>query len=252
MQTYHILNGDCLAEQLQQTNINKDFIVCRECLIEGDVFAENITEFWKTRAKYMANNYNVSNKDYYSKSVIEFEKLYNIPDNAEVCLWFENDLFCQINMWFVTSMLVHYPTLKIYRIFPIIENENNIWKGFSIANHEQLERAYYSKIQFTHKDLELGKNLWIAYQNNNFNTMKELSKSSTDCFEYLEEVCQAHIERFPLDNSLSRPDKIVKEIIDTISTEFQVVFTEFSRREGIYGLSDLQIKNVLKKLIHNY
>lgn len=82
--------------------------------------------------------------------------------------------------------------------------------------------------------------------------MKELSKSSTDCFEYLEEVCQAHIERFPLDNSLSRPDKIVKEIIDTISTEFQVVFTEFSRREGIYGLSDLQIKNVLKKLIHNY
>jgi len=47
MSTYHILNGDCLAEQLKQTKVNHDFIVCRECLIEGPLNAEKSDEFRK-------------------------------------------------------------------------------------------------------------------------------------------------------------------------------------------------------------
>ena len=44
MTTYHILNGDCLAEQLRQTKINQNFIVCRECFIDGNLYADNITD----------------------------------------------------------------------------------------------------------------------------------------------------------------------------------------------------------------
>jgi hypothetical protein len=252
MTTYHILNGDCLADQLRQTKINQDFIVCRECLIDGNVFADNIADFWTTRAKFIADTYKVSTEEYFSKTVSEFEKLNNLPDNSEVCLWFENDLFCQTNMWFVISMLANHPTLKIFRIFPIIENNADTWKGFGIANAEKLERAYHSKIQLTLKDIELGKNLWTAYQNGDLNKLNELSKKQSDCFEYLEEVCQAHIDRFPSDKTLGRPDKVVKEIIDTNSTEFQVVFSEFSDREGIYGFGDLQVKNIYDRQMHSH
>lgn len=90
MKTYHILNGDCLAEQLKQTKINQNFIVCRECLIDGDLYADNISDFWTIRAKFIADTYNISTEEYFSKTVSEFEKLNNLPDNSEVYLWFEN------------------------------------------------------------------------------------------------------------------------------------------------------------------
>ena len=155
-------------------------------------------------------------------------------------------------MWFVLSLLSDQPNLKLYRIFPVIENIVDTWKGFGISNTEKLEQAYSSKVQFKPKDIELGKHLWAAYQNGDLKKLKELSKEHSDCFEYLEEVCQAHIDRFPLDKTLGRPDKVIKEIIENKSKEFQTVFSEFSYREGIYGFGDLQIKNIYDRQMHSH
>ena len=95
--TFHILNGDCLAEQLRNTKINQDFIICRECLIDGKVVANSLAAFWAIRAKFITESYNASIEEYYENTVNELEKLKTLPDGSEVCLWFENDLFCQIN-----------------------------------------------------------------------------------------------------------------------------------------------------------
>lgn len=247
MANYHVLNGDCLAEQLRQTAINQDFIICREALIDGDVQANSLDEFWEIRAKFIINSYNASVEDYLDRTVKEFEKLIHLPDNSEVCLWFENDLFCQVNMWFVLSLLVKNPTLKVFRVFPEIEDDE-LWKGFGNANAENLESAYSSKVQFEKKDIELGLHLWKAYQKSDFVPLKELSKTVSVCFEYLEQVCQAHIDRFPSDNSLGRPEKLLFEIIKLQPTDFHEVFQKFSEKEGIYGFGDLQVKRIYEKL----
>jgi hypothetical protein len=153
-------------------------------------------------------------------------------------------------MWFVLSLLSGKQNLKLYRILPIIENIADTWKGFGIADTKKLEQSFSSKIEFTKTDIELGKNLWTAYQNGDLNKLNKLAKSQSYCFEYLEEVCQAHIDRFPADKSLSRPEKVVKEIIETKSKDFQTVFSEFSDREGIYGFGDLQIRNIYNRLMY--
>ncbi|ADY51882.1 hypothetical protein Pedsa_1315 [Pseudopedobacter saltans DSM 12145] len=244
MQQYHVLNGDCLAEQLKQTSITPNFIVCRECLVEGNVFANNITDFWKLRTAFITGMYKGSREEYFEKVVNEIEKLNHLPQYSEVCLWFEDDLFCQVNLWFVITVLSEHPTLKIFRVFPAIERPVDIWKGFGIANAEKLEQAYNAKVQLEGKDIELGKCLWESYQNNDFNRLEALSKHRTNGFAYLEEVCRAHIDRFPLGKNLSRPQQVIKEIISTGVRDFSSVFSEFSKREGIYGLGDLQVKRL--------
>ena len=249
MTTFHVLNGDCLAEQLRQTAINRDFIICREALIDGNVQANSLDEFWKIRADFIANSYNASNEDYFDKSVKEFEKLTTLPQNSVVCLWFENDLFCQVNMWFVLSLLTKQPNLKIFRVFPVTENEE-LWKGFGYASTENLEKAYFSKVKFQEKDILLGVLLWEAYQNADFQNLKALSKNESGCFEHLEEVCQAHIDRFPSDNSLGTPEKVIKEIIQSKLIDFQEVFQRFSEKEGIYGFGDLQVRRIYEKLLN--
>jgi hypothetical protein len=247
MKTFHILNGDCLAEQLKVTKINQDFIICRECLIDGNVSADNLSEFWKVRAKFISEIFGAD--DYHKKVVLEFAKIKRITKKSEVCLWFENDLFCQTNLWFVLSLLSKQANLKLFRVFPVIENDTDIWKGFGVSTTETLEKAFKSKVIFQLQDIKLGTNLWEAYQSHDFVKLKELSKQNSACFRYLEEVCDAHIDRFPKNNSMNRPEKVIKEIIKSGSNDFQKVFTEFSAREGIYGFGDLQLKEIFKRLI---
>jgi hypothetical protein len=246
MAIYHVLNGDCLAEELRQTTINQNFIVCRECLIDGSVKADNLDDFWKIRAEFIVESYDATIEDYVERTVKEFEKLSNLSENSEVCLWFENDLFCQVNMWFVLSMLAKQPDLKVFRVFPIIEN-GQLWKGFGNATLSSLEKAHSSKVQFEQKDIDLGVHLWEAYQKRDLQNLKQLSKMSSNCFEHLEEVCQAHIDRFPTNNSLGRPEQLIKDILESEPMEFYEVFQAFSEKEGIYGFGDLQVKSIYER-----
>ena len=98
---YHILNGDSLAHSFPETKIPGDVIVVREALIDGELSGDSLQEFWQTRAKHIG----ISPGEYHNKVVTEFEKIVDAPANAEFNLWFEYDLFCQVNMWFVLSLI---------------------------------------------------------------------------------------------------------------------------------------------------
>jgi hypothetical protein len=149
----------------------------------------------------------------------------------------------------VLSLLVRQSNLKVFRVFPIIKSEN-FWKGFGNANTEMLEKAYSSKVPFEQSDLDLGLNLWRAYQKNDFSKLKELSKTKSNCFAHLQEVCQAHLDRFPTNNSLGRPEQLIKDILKSKPMEFYEVFQKFSEREGIYGFGDLQVKSIYERQIN--
>ncbi|MEA5458580.1 DUF1835 domain-containing protein [Arcicella sp. LKC2W] len=249
MKRFHILNGDCLFEQLKNTTIEGEFIICRECLMDGNVKASNLNDFWEIRANHISKTYHASPDEYYRKSVRELERINSIPEQSEVCLWFEHDLFCQVNMWFCLSLLANRSDLKICRIFPIFENQDQIWKGFSNADSSNLEQAYAQRIFLTQNDIDLGNQLWEAYQNDAFARLNQLSSIKSSNFQYLEEVCQAHIDRFPTDNSLGRPEKVIRDIIEQTTTDFYPLFSIFSEKEGIYGFGDLQVKTIYDQLM---
>ena len=48
----HILNGDSLLDKFPN-ELKGERIVARECLIEGDVSANNLSEFYKNRASFL-------------------------------------------------------------------------------------------------------------------------------------------------------------------------------------------------------
>ncbi|MFC3159993.1 protein of unknown function [Chryseobacterium arachidis] len=155
---FNILNGDCLADQIEKTSVKGEQIICREALITGPLQADNLDDFWKIRSEFISEEYHAEKDGYYPKVVSEFEKILHIPENSEVNLWFEDDLFCQVNLWFCLSLLPKNRRLKIYRIFPKTTKENN-WKGFSVSDPFDLEESLKSKIIFRQEDIGLGINL---------------------------------------------------------------------------------------------
>ncbi|HEY6979180.1 MAG TPA: DUF1835 domain-containing protein [Chitinophagaceae bacterium] len=247
---YHILNGDSLATTFPDAKLRGEIIVARECLIEGDLHGDSLDEFWNTRASYIGRTYHEQNR-YYTEVVKEFEKIINAPDSSEFNLWFGYDLFCRANMWFVISLLYDLRIHKnIFVVYPSFLNGNDRWKEFGNATEDDLIVSYNNRIRFTDEDLKLGKDLWIAYKNNDLHRLSQLSKNESACFPYLYEVCEAHIDRFPSAGKKGRPERVIEDIVHNVSNDFATVFKEFFKREGIYGFGDVQIKQLYDKVIN--
>lgn len=247
--TYHILNGDCLAEQLGQTSIDGKLIVCAECLIDGNLSGDTLSEFWETRATFISNSYSATKDEYFTKVVTAFDTILTLPEDAEVNLWFENDLFCQANMWFVMSLLSDRPPKTMYRIFPVIDNPIDEWKGFGASDTLALGKAYQSRVKINSEDIQLGASLWRAYKHGELETLKELSRQTSRAFQQLKDVVQAHIDRFPGGNQPGRPEIAIRQLIEHTSTDFGIVFTEFSKHHGIYGFGDNQVRQMFDKIM---
>lgn len=238
---FHITNGYFLADDLRKTSIEGEIIVCREALVSGNLKAESLEEFWKIRAKSISEDYNILPESYYEKSVSEFEKILNIPEGSEVNLWFEDDLFCQVNLWFCISLLSENKDLKLYKIFPHTGIENHC-KGFDDSDKSDLKKSLEFRVLFNEDDIELAENLWKAYKNNDIDSLKQLSKNQSNCFHFLNEVIDAYIN--------IKPEDFIKNQIENGLTDFDLVFKEFQEEFGIFGLGDLQVRKIYEKVLN--
>lgn len=242
----HILNGDGLAEKFPAETIGGEVVICRECLIDGEVNVPDLKNFFETRAEFIASVFGESKKTYFERVVSEFEKMISLPDDSEVNLWFEDDLFCQVNMWFVITVLnSKLKNLRLNRVFPRIITGDDQWKGFGLSEKQDLVIAYGNRVLFDDKSIELGNELWSAYRNGSLKKLDELSKQTSQCFRNLGLVCKAHTEKM----TNQRPQNSLIEILQSGNRDFPEIFSEFSKREGIYGFGDLQVKNMIKEIV---
>lgn len=247
---YHILNGDALAYSFADAKMEGKIIVVREALVDGDVSGNDLQTFWHSRAKHIG----VTATEYQEKVASEFEKIINAPGDSEFNLWFEYDLFCQVNSWFVISLINNLPAKKkVYAVYTsyLDKKDQHFWNGFGPANAGQLQTCFADRMLLSDADLHLGKELWSAYKSNNFEALNHLAKSQSTTFPYLQDVVQAHIDRFPTDGSKGRPEKVIEEIITTVSANFPAVCKEFWKRESIYGFGDTQVKQLYDKVIQD-
>lgn len=243
MSKFHILTGDALAETFSRTNLDGEIMVAREALIDGPVSAADPETFWQQRRDFIQSSFDIPADEYDNRSRSEFEKINNINPGDEVNLWFENDLFCQANMWFTISLLNRRGCKNVYRVSPLVLN-NSKWEGFGHHTPEDLERCYSRHSHFTKGDFKLGENLWEAFRNIDVVALNALSGSLSPCFPHLEEVCRAEMER----KRNARPRKVLEDLLAQGYTEFNDIFKQFSQREGIYGYGDLQVNNMLKEI----
>ena len=238
----HVLAGDALAGDFKDCAIEGETVVCRECLVEGAVDAANLEDFWQVRACFITEFYGENEAEYFLRVVSEFEKLQNLAKpGAEINLWFEYELFCQVNLWFCLYFL-RESEAKIYRVAPVVRKETEIWKGFGRLDTEDLEKCFAKRVEFSEKDIQLGADLWKAYQNADYERLEKLSETESKSFPYLKDVCRAEIEKN------SRPRKISQGIIETGKTDFAEIFSEFSVQAGVYGFGDSQVQRILAEI----
>jgi len=237
----HILNGDVLLNRIDSL-VSGQKIVCRECMIEGNLQGDSLEEFFTNRANSFNEYYGISEAGYFRKTKSELLRLKEISDDDDINLWFEDDLFCQCNFWFSIHLLKELKrTNPVFLVRPTKGNEYNFGK----MTDGDLKISFGQKTKIKNDELEKFLLLWIAYRQNNTNEMISIAQSLHTKFPFVEPAVNAHISK----NS-GKPEKSLKQIVKELNTkDFVPVFREFCKRETIYGFGDMQVKRMFDKII---
>lgn len=238
----HVLPGDAIVEEFLKTGLEGEIAVCREALVDGPVGAENLHEFWIQREEFHRPVHPAAETSYADDVVAELGKLIELPAGSYVNLWFEYELFCQVNMWFCLYLL-RDTNAEVYRVAPSARGSSDIWKGFGSLDADLLRDCFSNRVRLEREDIALGSKFWEAYRSGDRNRLQALAAAAREnVFPFIKEVCDAEAAKD------SQPKAILQSIIDGGLSDFNEVFQAFSERAGVYGYGDAQVKQLLATL----
>ncbi|AZQ61417.1 hypothetical protein EI427_04010 [Flammeovirga pectinis] len=243
---YHILNGDSSYVLWTQNNFSAVPIIFREMLVEGDCRGELLSDaFFNSRRHYFSYNYAISPEEYDKLSTSELIKITKIENAGEIVLWFEYDLFCQINMMSVLAYLATIEKLKS-KVSIIITSAN---KGLGEYLPTAYQKLYEERIELNSKDLKYALLFWKKYLSEDINDFIPYIHQHTKPFVFLEKAMKAHLERFP--NNRSGINKLERRVLKFINesnlTKHQLVGA-LLRRQSWEGYGDMQYENIIKSI----
>lgn len=221
-------------EPFREIGLEGDVAVFRECLVDGPVDSQDPETFFLKRSKFLTSD---EDQGFYESSVRpEIEKIIGCPEDGEIYLWFEHELFCQVNLWFLLSRLASRK--RLFFVGPPAVPFEDRFGGWAPLSPAQLFERFELKIPIDEADRNLGAELWAAFSRSEGERLLELGSRASDVFIFLEEVSRAAA------GIGQRPESIVKELVAEKTTNFGDVFRRFCEREPVYGFGDLQVKRI--------
>ncbi|WP_372792732.1 hypothetical protein [Lutibacter sp.] len=252
--TLHILNGDSSLPILENSGIKGDVVIWREMLCEGSVLKEvGSDEFWTKRYTFFEEEFGIGRLEYYDKTIKEIVKLENVSGYNEVILWFEFDLFCQVNLLALCSYLLNNYVKKTNYYLICTGKVEGKERLQSLSDYSPLEFKilFENKIALSKSNLEFAKESWELYVENDLNKFNEFNFNQNSKFQYLQAAINQHLNRFPAKNGLNQISTKILEIINSnLFSENEIVrnLLIWQQNETVYGFGDLQYFQYLKKL----
>ena len=256
--TLHILNGDSTAQFFSKSTLQGDVIVWREMLCEGSLHNDvGSDEFWKKRYDFFENEVGVSKIDYFDKTIKEFIILEDVSSYNELILWFEYDLFCQVNMMALCVYLLKYykKNINYYLVCTGHEKGKQNLQTLSDYSSNEYPTLYENRVKLSRNNLLFIEQCWNLYVENNLEELKLFDFNKQDKFMYLQKAITQHLERFPSKNGLNQIENKLLETIDTGFSSRESIVNEmlhWQDKETVYGFGDLQYYLYLKKLNNYY
>jgi uncharacterized protein DUF1835 len=249
----HVLNGDSTAQTLKQCRLAGEHLVWKEALIWGPTPAtEDLSEWCRLRAEFLADANATDAQQCFEDLLQQEEALRTLANHDEVVLWFEFDLFCQLNLIHVLSKLrgQNLAATKLSLIcigeFPGIDD----FRGLGQLTAVQLVSLFPGRQPVTAVQIELAGRAWNACCSANPKEIERLLAQDTMPLPFLPSALRLHLRRFPsVKNGLGRMEQLALEYVARGVSRFPELFREWSAADPGYGLGDAQLWDVLIRLV---
>lgn len=248
----HIHNGDSTAKTLSEFGLPGEHRAFQEVLMEGPTPGGLSPDAWvEVRARFLAGSYELE-VDKSERDLREQQAwLERSTDNDEIVLWFEHDLFCQINLiylldWFSRQSLCNNKlSLICTDAFPGIED----FRGLGQLTGAQLASLFDGRHEVSDDETITAVRAWSAYCSPDPTELARVLLEDTSSMPFLRTALSLHLARFPsLRNGLGRVENKALEIISSGPIRFKSLFPGFANAEPVYGLGDSQLWFALQRL----
>ena len=213
----HITNGDSAGGTLRQTDLPGDILTWKDILHEGPTPAGlSLEQMSKIRAQFIADSALGTYDDVLASFMLRDTLLAQFAAHKEVVLWFEHDLYDQLQLiqlldWFSHQ---HLGTTVISLIcinsFPGIAN----FVGLGQLNPAQLRSLYETRRPLTDREFSLGSEAWKAYCSPDPKELEAFLRMDTTALPFLKAALLRHLEQFPaLQSGLSRTERQILEVV---------------------------------------
>lgn len=216
-------------------------MIWREALCEGPVTGSIVEGlFWQQRENYIDGVF--GGEDYGAKMVSELDKIRDLSNYDEVILWFEYDLFCQVNMLACLNFIQH----NRISLVCLGDELNGKLQGLGEIEASEFKILYDNRVLLSIDDLQYAKEAWQAYSHTTPDKLPDLPSSTT--FKHLLPAIEAHLTRLPGKNGLNQIEEKMLGLIRNGIDDGRKLVGTMLRDQGYFGLGDLQYFQYLDQL----
>lgn len=248
----HIHNGESTGGTLREFGFPGEHKAFQEVLMEGPAPGGLSFDEWvDVRARFLADAYELKLENC-EKDLREQEAwLRRFSEHDETILWFEHDVFCQINLiylldWFSKQSMGN-TRLSLICIGEFPGNPD--FRGLGELTGAQLASLFDGRHEVTERELILAARAWAAYRSPDPREITRLIDEDTSAMPFLGNALRLHLKRFPsLTNGLGRVENKALEMISSGAIVFKSLFPRFGKAEPVYGMGDSQFWCALKRI----
>lgn len=245
----HITNGDSAVMGMRAGGISGEIIPWRDILHEGPVPAgKSLAELSQIRAAWLER------QGFGERSSLDHEfqqrddMLRRYTDFDEVVLWFEWDLYDQIQLIQILDFLAQ-------------DNEadrsetNTTLSIVSFAGYlgalepERFENLFAERRAITQETLNVGSTAWSAFTADDPREIEKLAASNLGPLEFLGAALWRHLEELPSTlNGLSRSESQILQSVSQKPLSFHEIFKRVANREDRIFCGDTVMARYIERM----
>ena len=241
----HITNGDCAVATLRRGGITGDMLPWRDILHEGPVPAGlGLEELSEVRGRFIGEQGWGTPEEVAAAFAERDAVLLGCDAHDEVVLWFEHDLYDQLQLIQVLDWFADRPDFKPR--LTLVSTSQYLGTVSPLA----VERMFAERREVAQGQLDLGRAAWAAYRSPDPSAIEHLLRANTSALPWLRGALERHLEEFPsTHHGLSRSEAQAVETVETgpRSVRDTFVSAHHEREERIF-LGDWVFAQYLARL----
>lgn len=240
----NITNGDIAVAKMQEAGIQGKTIAWNDVLHEGPVNASlSLTDLSELRALFIAERGWDDFAHVSGDFALRDRTLGQVDTFAEVVLWFEDDLYDQLQLLQLLDFFAQGGAHKAKVSLVMKEGFLPTLSKSAIADLDKERRPV------TPAQLDLGARAWAAFGARDPSALSRLVEEDTSALQYLAAALTRHLEEFPgVSGGLSRSEAEALAAIEVGHSTPVAAFLEVSKKEKAVFLGDIVFYWYLERL----
>ncbi len=239
----NITNGDSAVETMQAAGIKGDFLPWRDVLHDGPVPEGLSWEALSERRVQFIVERGWGKAEVVRKHVAARDQmLAKVDDYDKVVLWFEHDLYDQLQILQILDWFADRPIKNL----TMICTDNYL----GMVSPEEMVGLMQHETPVSQAQLDLAQTAWAAFRSSTPDSWFNLLHNDTTALPFLEGAVLRQLEEYPsCENGLSRTANQALEIIHNGEQRPGRVFAAYIETEERKFMGDLSFWESLREMI---